>query len=482
MIQTVPDVRISRLNSAPLRRERGFVLYWMTAFRRLESNFALQRAVELVRETGKPLLVVETLDLDEPWSSSRFHQFVLDGMRDNLQRAQATSLSYLAVVERQQGDSVRLISRLTSSACGVVIDDFPSHYQQSFASHAAAAADVAVEAVDSNGLLPLRAADKVFSTAFAFRKHLQRSLVPHLKNFPRRGPLEGLSPVPIKLPPGMPSHLPALEAPQSFDSLPFDTSADSVEIRGGPSVAADRLRLFLDRRIAHYAEERNDPGHEATSGLSPYLHFGHISVHDVFRSLMKQEYWAPDKVSTTATGHRTGWWGVGENAESFLDELVTWRELGYNMAWQSSDYDRYESLPEWARQTLEEHLADPRQYVYSLRRFENAETHDDLWNAAQIQLRREGTIHTYLRMLWGKKILEWTRHPKDALEIMIELNNKFALDGRDPNSYSGIFWILGRYDRPWGPERPVFGKVRYMSSANTRRKYSVKDYIARYRP
>jgi deoxyribodipyrimidine photo-lyase len=144
-------------------------------------------------------------------------------------------------------------------------------------------------------------------------------------------------------------------------------------------------------------------------------------------------------------------------------------------------YDKFSSLPEWARTTLKEHARDPRPHTYTLEQFEFAQTHDELWNAAQRQLLREGTIHNYLRMLWGKKILEWTRSPRQALRFMIELNNKYALDGRDPNSYSGIFWVLGRYDRPWGPERPVFGKVRYMSSENTARKFAVKEYIRRYR-
>ncbi len=166
--------------------------------------------------------------------------------------------------------------------------------------------------------------------------------------------------------------------------------------------------------------------------------------------------------------------------ESFWDELITWRELGYNMCWRRQDYDQYASLPAWARQTLADHKTDRRDHVYSLEAFESGQTHDALWNAAQHQLLREGRIHNYLRMLWGKKILEWSPTPEDALEVMIELNNKYALDGRDPNSYSGIFWVLGRYDRPWGPERPIFGKVRYMSSENTARKVRVKDYIRQY--
>ena len=171
---------------------------------------------------------------------------------------------------------------------------------------------------------------------------------------------------------------------------------------------------------------------------------------------------------------------MSRNAESFLDELITWRELGFNFSARRDDYDRYESLPEWAKKTLQEHARDERESVYTLEEFENAKTHDALWNAAQRQLVGEGKIQNYLRMLWGKKILEWTRTPQEAAAIMIQLNNKYALDGRDPNSYSGIFWVLGRYDRPWAPVRPVFGSIRYMSSENTARKLSVKNYLKKY--
>jgi deoxyribodipyrimidine photo-lyase len=171
---------------------------------------------------------------------------------------------------------------------------------------------------------------------------------------------------------------------------------------------------------------------------------------------------------------------MSANAEGFLDQVITWRELGYNFTSHRADYDRYESLPDWAQKTLKKHARDGRKYVYNLEQFETAATHDQLWNAAQTQLVGEGRLHNYLRMLWGKKILEWSGSPQKGLEIMIHLNNKYGLDGRNPNSYSGIFWILGRYDRPWGPERPIFGTIRYMSSANTARKVSVENYVRKY--
>ncbi len=255
-----------------------------------------------------------------------------------------------------------------------------------------------------------------------------------------------------------------------------------METVGGSRAGGVALRTFLKSKLPIYDSDRNQPEKEATSGLSPYLHFGHVSVHEVFEELTRHVEWTPNLVAEKATGSNSGWWGADAEVESFLDELITWRELGYNMCWQRDDYDQYDSLPEWAQETLAEHADDHRPHVCSLEQFELAKTHDDLWNAAQRQLVREGRIHNYLRMLWGKKIFEWSASARESLDVMIELNNKYALDGRNPNSYSGIFWVLGRYDRAWGPERPIFGKIRYMTSENTARKVKVKNYIAKYSP
>ena len=262
----------------------------------------------------------------------------------------------------------------------------------------------------------------------------------------------------------------------------IDHSVVVSPISGGSQAAQARLTEFIEKRLALYGQSRNEPERDVTSGLSPYLHFGHVSAHDIFERVCKTENWTPNRVSNMTTGSSRGWWNMGEAVESFLDELITWREVGYNMCALRSDFDQYESLPEWARKTLDEHAGDPRPHLYDLQQLESAGTHDPLWNAAQWQLVTTGRMHNYLRMLWGKKILEWSPTPRAALQVMLELNNKYALDGRNPNSYSGIFWVLGRYDRAWGPERPVFGKIRFMSSENTARKLKVKRYIERFTP
>jgi len=241
-----------------------------------------------------------------------------------------------------------------------------------------------------------------------------------------------------------------------------------------------RFSRFLDDSFGEYDGRKRDPARLGTSGLSAYLHFGHISPHQLLDEIARRFDWTLEDTGGGRSGARRGWWGLPESVEGFLDQLVTWRELNRVFCHLEPDHISYASLPQWARQTLEDHLIDPRPHSYSLPDLDAAKTHDPIWNAAQSQLVSDGLIHPYLRMLWGKRVLEWTRHPDEAREYLIHLNNRYALDGRDPNSYGGIMWIFGRFDRAWGPERPIYGKVRYMSSENTRRKLKLDPYLERY--
>ena len=196
----------------------------------------------------------------------------------------------------------------------------------------------------------------------------------------------------------------------------------------------------------------------------PYLHFGHISVHRILHDVFRKYRWDISKIQPPNDGRRSGWWNLPHPVEAFLDQIITWRDLGFIHCANEPNHMKFSSLPEWARKTLAEHENDKREYIYSFEEFEDAQTHDDLWNAAQNQLKKTGVIQNYLRMLWGKKILEWSPSPEIAMQYMIDLNDKWALDGRDPNSYTGIGWVLGKFDRAWN-ERAIFGKIRYMTSA-----------------
>jgi deoxyribodipyrimidine photo-lyase len=480
----VPDIRVRAANERPVREDGRHVLYWMIAARRTRWNHGLQRAVERARALRKPLVVLEALRCGHRWASERLHRFVIEGMRDNAERFAGSPVRYHAHVEPEPGHAKGLLAALAGEACVVVTDDFPCFFLPGMVESAARQLPVRLEAVDSNGLLPLAAAERVFPTAHAFRRFLQSTLPAHFEDFPRRDPLARLDLPAATLPREVldrwrPPTRELLEG-EGLSELPIDHAVGPGALEGGERAGARRLRAFLEERLEAYGEGRNHPDDDAASGLSPYLHFGHVSAHQVFEALADREGWRPSQVAPKATGSRAGWWRMSPAAESFLDELVTWRELGYNRCFLDPDYEDYDTLPPWSLATLAEHASDERPHLYTLEQLQAAETHDEVWNAAQRQLVREGRMHNYLRMLWGKKVLEWSPSPREALEVLVELNNRFALDGRNPNSYSGISWCLGRYDRPWGPERPIFGKVRYMSSDNTRRKLRLRAYLERF--
>jgi len=485
---TIPELRIRAANDQSVDPQGEYVLYWMTAFRRPHWNFALQRAVEQAQELDKPLLVFEALRCGYRWASDRLHAFVVQGMADNLKAFESrAAASYYPYLEPKQGAGKGLLAALAKKACVVVGDDFPSFFLPRMIASGAKQIPCRLELIDSNGLLPLRAAEKVFSRAHDFRRFLHKNLRPHLEQFPEADPLKYQRlPSLESLPEEITAKWPPVDRNRlvhdqiDWADFPIDHTVPPASMRGGWEAGEERLESFIANDLDQYDEARNEPQEEGTSRLSPYLHFGHLSAHQAFAEATQHDGWSLDDLADKATGSSSGWWNASDAVESFLDELITWREVGYNMSSQWENYDQYDSLPDWAQTTLEEHASDPRESVYTLEEFEQAKTHDPLWNAAQRQLVTEGRIHNYLRMLWGKKILHWTAHPRDALDIMIELNNKYALDGRNPNSYSGIFWVLGRYDRAWGPERPIFGKIRYMTSDNTAKKYKVKEYIKKY--
>jgi deoxyribodipyrimidine photo-lyase len=487
--ESVLALRVRALDDRPIDASGAYVLYWMVAQRRTRHNFALERALGHARRLAKPLLVLEALRVDYPHASDRLHLFVLDGMADNAARFAAAKVRYFPYVERAPGAGRGLLGALAERACVVVSDDYPWFFIPRMQAAAAEQISARLELVDTNGIIPLRATDSAFATAHAFRRFIQREGHPHLLVRPLADPLAQLElPSKLRLPAGVAKRWPEaseaeLRGGRAFVArLPIDHQVARAPLRGGAEAAAARLRDFLDADLDRYAEARNHPDEDATSGLSPYLHFGHIGAHEVVAAVLEREGWDPARLGDYAQtkGSRQGWWGVSESAEAFLDQLVTWRELGQQFCWHTPNFRDYASLPEWARVTLDEHRADPRPELYALPELEAAQTDDELWNAAQRQLVGEGRIHNYLRMLWGKKLLEWSPSPEQALERMILLNDKYALDGRDANSYSGIFWVLGRFDRAWGPERPVFGKVRYMSSASTRRKLKLSKYLERW--
>ena len=484
---TVPEIRISSANSQPLRSEGQYVLYWMIASRRVRYNFSLQYAVQIANELRKPLIVFEPLRIRYRWASDRIHRFIIEGMQDNQAALEKEPVSYFPYVEPEPGVGSGLLSTLAENACITITDDYPCFFLPRMIRAVAGKLPCRLELVDGNGIVPLRLPDRTFTVAHSYRRWVQKNILDCLCDVPVADPFNGVDLPKATLPNEAiektwpRADFEALLERDGISRLPIDHSVPASEmIVGGSAQAEARLDAFLKAGIEQYGDDRNHPDESATTGLSPYLHFGHIGAHEVVERLLDHEDWAPDQLSKP-NGKNHGFWNTSESTEAFLDQILTWREMGFNLSFREPEtYDRFESLPDWARKTLREHRSDERPYRYSLEQFEAAETHDELWNAAQRELVLTGAMHNYMRMLWGKKILHWTESPQEALRIMIHLNNKYALDGRDPNSYSGIFWVLGRYDRAWGPKRPIFGSVRYMTSDSARRKLRLSKYLAKY--
>lgn len=477
------QARLRRLNDAPVSPAGDYVLYWTQLYRRLERNHALDYALKCSQELGKPLVVYEGLRIDYPWASRRLHRFVLEGMQASAVRAAALGLNYWPFVEREKAEGRGLLRAISQRAALVVTDDFPCFIVPAQTEALAVKARVPVFAVDSNSLVPLSLLGPAVSAAAHLRPRIHKAFaeawgqraaarprVPDVATKRVEPPFAAWS---------------AQDVAGFLDTLPLDPSVPEVaQTLGGTRAARARLREFVKGRLRGYAEERSAPGSPAdghASGLSPYLHFGHVSIEEVVESVLATTgKWTPEELRLHNRGKREGFFCEDADVNSFLDEALTWRDVGFHWHWsRRQDAASLETaLPAWALQTLGAHAADPRPFLYDAEQLENGETHDPLWNAAQRELVATGAMHNYLRMLWGKKVLEWSASPAEAYRTLEHLNNKYALDGRDPNSYTGILWCFGLFDRPWPPERKIFGGVRYMSSENTARKFDLKPYYA----
>ncbi len=475
------QARLRRLNEAKTNPAGAYVLYWVQAYRRLDHNHALDYALRCASEVRKPLVVFEGLRLDYPWASRRLHRFVLEGMRDMAAAAATLGLSYWPYVETPQQPARGLLRKIADRAALVVTDDFPCFVVPGQSAALARQTKAPVVAVDGNSIVPLSLLGaavgaaahlrprihKAFAEAWGYRATRRPAVSPAARE-PVEAPFEVWDPGRLE---------------ESLDSLPLDRSVPEVPgTVGGSRAAKARLREFLKKRLAGYAENRSSPtgpaeGH--ASGLSPYLHFGHIAIEEVAEAVLATTGdFRPEELRIHNRGKREGYFSDDADVNAFLDEALTWRDVGFQWHWtRRADTESLErALPGWAQATLRAHADDKRTHVYTPEEWEAGATHDPLWNAAQRELVTTGTIHNYLRMLWGKKVLEWSRTPAEAYQALVHLNNKYALDGRDPNSYTGILWCFGLFDRPWAPERPVLGVLRYMSSDNTARKFKLGSY------
>ncbi len=479
---TLNQARLVRLNDQPIAKSGEFVLYWMQMQRRFFHNHSLDYAIKCANELSKPLVVYEGLRLDYPWASVRLHQFILEGMKDNAAFAKKLGFTYWPFVETPKNPGRGLLSRLAARAALVVTDDFPCFIIPGQSARFASWVDRAVIAVDSNSVVPLRLLGAAPYAAAHLRPRIHKQFAAAFEQRSAAKP-KAATPDASRIDPGF--EVAALDDPAGLVAkLPVDQTVKAVsEKAGGTTAARARLKAFIKKGLPVYAEHRSDPMPPSAfhgSGLSPYLHFGHIGIEEVVMSTLEATGgYVPVRLHLEKAGKREGFFGEDVNANSFLDEALTWRDVGY--VWHVHRREDTKSLqtalPKWAYATLHMHAGDKREFVYDLAQWESASTHDPLWNAAQRELVATGGIHNYLRMLWGKKVIEWSRTPEEAYQTLVHLNNKYALDGRNPNSYTGILWCFGLFDRPWAPQRNVLGQIRYMSSGNTAKKFKLGPYL-----
>jgi len=342
------------------------------------------------------------------------------------------------------------VVELSKRACLVVVDRGYLKIQRRWRKHAARHVNCPLVQVESDVVVPVEeASPKEEFSAATFRPKIKEKLDHYL--------------VPLKH-----SHPKISSLGMHLNSFRIDDLSKTVlrlkidrrvkktsSFQGGTSQAKKHLRHFIDSKLDHFEECRNDPTVDCLSNMSPYLHFGQVSPLYIALQILKSD--SPGK-------------------DAYLEELIVRRELSMNFVFYNQNYDSFDGLPEWAKKTLREHAKDRREYVYSSEKLENAETHDPYWNAAHEETRMTGKMHGYMRMYWGKKILEWVKTPGDAFGVALYLNNKYELDGRDPNGFTGVAWCFGKHDRPW-KERQIFGKVRYMNANGLKRKFDADAYV-----
>jgi len=430
---------------------RGPVVYWMSRDQRVNDNWALLFAQELALERKVSLGVVFCLAPSFLNATLRQYGFMLKGLRAVENRLAELNIPFFLLIGPPEQ---KLPAFLAKHQTGELVTDFdPLRLKRQWKKEVAALVNSIIYEVDARNIVPCwEASNKKEYAAYTLRPKIHRILPEFLKDFP----LAQKHPFP------WPKKVKKTNWDEAETSLKIDRSVPEVDwLVPGEKAAAATLDDFLTRKLSAYASRRNDPTEDGVSNFSPYLHFGQISAQRVALEVQKK------KVSK-------------ESKDGFLEELIVRRELSDNFCFYNQDYDRFAGFPEWAQKTLNEHRGDQREYLYSLEQFEAGKTHDDLWNAAQMEMVHRGKMHGYLRMYWAKKILEWTASPEEALEVAILLNDKYELDGRDTNGYVGIAWSVGGvHDRAW-KERPIFGKIRYMSYGGCKRKFKVKTYIEQH--
>ena len=422
-----------------------YVLYWMQQAQRTRCNHALEWAFEAAVACRLPLRVAFALTDGFPEANARHYAFMLEGLHDVANALRERGIAFGVY----RGAPPDVIAELAGRAALLVGDVGYLRIQRQWREAVAACVRCPFTAVETDVVVPVSlVSDK--------EEYAARTIRPKINRLRERF-LVPLAPAPSDT-------IPRLDKKQAdagipaLDDLRLDrTVAPSTTFRGGQDAAATALARFIRDKLPTYHTARNDPANGICSDMSPYLHFGQISPLDI--ALQVQASGAP-----------------AEAVEAYMEELIVRRELSMNFVHYQTAYDTYDALPDWARKTLDRHRSDPREVCYRRDQFENAATHDRYWNAAQKEMVATGKMHNYMRMYWGKKVIEWSPSPEIAFETLLYLNNRYELDGRDANGFAGVAWCFGKHDRPWG-ERPIFGTVRYMAASGLERKFDIDAYV-----
>jgi deoxyribodipyrimidine photo-lyase len=442
--------RIEKMNEAELKKKE-FVAYWMQSSQRLEYNQALGYAVERANQLNQPLLIFFLLNSNFPEAEYGHFKFMLQGLEEIHKKLKAADINFYLVDYQNLED----FKEITVEASLVVSEKVYLKHLRSWKQKAAESLEVPFYLVESNLVCPIEEVSKKEEyAAYTIRKKINGIRDEYLKEY-QRDNLQNRAKIKFKntdleFVDDLDHYLTEMDFEQKIS---YDNN-----FKGGYQQAKLKLKGFIKNKLKDYDEKRNIPHLNFQSDLSPYLHFGQISAQEVGLAALNSEY----------------------NAEDFLEELIVRRELAFNFVYYNQNYDGSlkDILYDWAYESLMAHKCDERAYLYNYQQLENAKTHDKYWNAAQREMQLTGKMHNYMRMYWGKKILEWTADPEEAYQWALKLNNKYSLDGRDPNSYAGVAWIFSKHDRAW-QERKIFGKVRYMNAGGLERKFDMEKYLSK---
>ena len=447
-IKGYEDIQSERLNvlNHEAEGEGDFVLYWMQRAQRSEFNHALEYALEKANGLEKPLVVFFGITDEFEDANLRHYRFMLEGLKETKKRLEKRDIKLVIKHE----NPVEGVIELADEASLLVTDKAYLDFLRDWRENVAEKIDIPMIEVETDIIVPVEeASSKEEYAARTIRPKIEGELDKYLVEVDERK-LED---------PSLEFDFEAFDIDdldKALSSLDIDKSVKPVEsYQGGRKEACSYLEEFLDHKLGGYGDHSNDPSKDYLSHMSPYLHFGQISPLEI--AVKVKERGKP---------------GVDE----YLEQLIIRRELAYNFVYYDDDYRSLSCLPDWVQETLEEHKDDEREYVYSRKEFEKAETHDEYWNAAQEEMLKTGKMHGYMRMYWGKKILEWSETPEEAYETALYLNNKYELDGRDPNGFAGVAWCFGKHDQGW-KEREVYGKVRYMNANGLERKFDMERYV-----